>query len=159
MKNSLFAILFLFTISAQAENAAFLTASHSSGAGFVGVTPGVELLMDSRYVRAEVAAQSIEKVDGGVGTILSATVALVGPQGIYGGVRVARMDVERYGRQDIWLVLGWKFIRVEIESETQYLEFRPTIELRRFRVRPHIGYVSGRGADGFSLGVAAGVAW
>jgi len=158
MSRLLLAALFLLASVAQGQERTLSgTLSHSEAAGFKRPSAGVELLIDSRYLRLEAAAASVEKVDGGAGFIASGVVAAnVQQTGLYVGVRYAVMDVELYQRNDIWLVLGWEFVRLELEEDTQYLEFRPSFKTRRFVIRPSLGYVHGRGADGVVGAVAVG---
>lgn len=134
-------------------------ASASNAAGYEGISPGIELLFDNRYLRLETAAHQITKMDGGGG---QAYRALVGGKvgGVIIGLQVATITTDRYTRSDIWLVAQWAFLRAEIESESWRIEARPEFHLfKRGYIRPAVGFVSGRGSSGVVASLAMGYTW
>lgn len=136
-------------------NELILAAIVTAGAGgFEGPVPGVELVADHRHVRAEVTAYSIDKLDGGRGYQVSGTLLAH-----HAGVRVSHAKWGDYERTDLWLVTDWGPTRMEFEPEGGALSFqlRPELALGHVYLRPQIGYLWGRGANGFTYGLAGGI--
>ena len=132
-----------------------LVASLSGAAGFSTPPVGVETAFACSSVRVEAAIFSVAKEDGGSGRAQQAAVLLT-PGKFEIGLQVTRLDVERYLRDDLWVILGYGPIRAEYERESWRLSLRPKIQFNRWFVRPSVGYVHGRGADGVVGSIAVG---